>query len=197
MHAEIKNNISFEADPPNERNPGYCEAFSALPVNLLKEKCKTTMAKAPPIIGSNRLTILKPEMSSSPFKYDPLFQSGGENSVFENINNSQPCTNMKKPLPQSLIGLKAVYLALQQRSHQGRALESFGPPTFSLLSPSLRLQSYLKQDLEAPFVVFSWNKTNRIQVFWLALARRSHHVCLPSCDQEVVTSEKNLLFLCM
>lgn len=54
--------------------------------------------KAPPIIGSNRLTVLKPEMSSSPFKYDPLFQSGGENSVLENINNSQPHTNMKKCL---------------------------------------------------------------------------------------------------
>lgn len=56
--------------------------------------------KAPPIIGSNRLTVLKPEMSSSPFKYDPLFQSGGENSVFENINNSQPRTNMKKKKTQ-------------------------------------------------------------------------------------------------
>lgn len=86
--------------------------------------------KAPPIIGSNRLTVLKPEMSSSPFKYDPLFQSGGENSVFENINNSQPRTNMKKYPPPLL---KAVYLAPRQRSHQGRALESLGPPSFFLL----------------------------------------------------------------
>lgn len=29
----------------NEQNPGYSEAFSALPVNLLKEKRKMTMAK--------------------------------------------------------------------------------------------------------------------------------------------------------
>lgn len=43
--AEIKKNISFQADSRNEQNPGYCEAFSALPVNLLKEKCKMTMAK--------------------------------------------------------------------------------------------------------------------------------------------------------
>lgn len=37
--------ISVQADFGNERNPGYCGAFSALPVNLLKEKCKMTMAK--------------------------------------------------------------------------------------------------------------------------------------------------------
>lgn len=37
-------------------------------------------------------------MSSTPFKYDPLFQSGvgAGGSVFENINNSQPHTNIKK-----------------------------------------------------------------------------------------------------
>lgn len=159
--------------------------------------------KAPPIIGSNRLTVLKPEMSSSPFKYDPLFQSGGENSVFENINNSQPRTNMKKqpppPPPRTSPPLKAVYLAPRQRSHQGRALESPGPPSFSsaffftyiykYISPLLRLQSHLEEDLEAPFVVFPWNKTNRIQVFWLALASTSRHVSLPSCEPEVVTSE--------
>lgn len=57
--------------------------------------------KAPPIIGSNRLTVLKPEMSSSPFKYEPLFQSEGENSVLENINNSQPRTNMNKKIDPS------------------------------------------------------------------------------------------------
>lgn len=148
--------------------------------------------KAPPIIGSNRLTVLKPEMSSSPFKYDPLFQSGGENSVFENINNSQPRTNMKTQ-PHPL--LKAVYLAPRQRSHQGRALESLGPPSFFLffciffLHPGFK--SHLEEDLEAPFVVFPWNKTNRIQVFWLALASRSRHVCLPSCEPEVVTSEES------
>lgn len=96
--------------------------------------------KAPPIIGSNRLTVLKPEMSSSPFKYDPLFQSGGENSVFENINNSQPRTNMKKkkhsPLLLSPPLLKAVYLAPRQRSHQGRPLESLGPPSFFFFPPA-------------------------------------------------------------
>lgn len=124
--------------------------------------------KAPPIIGSNRLTVLKPEMSSSPFKYDPLFQSGGENSVFENINNSQPCTNMKTQR-QALPFLKAVYLAPQQRSHQGRALERL----FFLFSSPLRLQSHLEEDLEGPFVASPWNKTNRIQVFWLALSRAS------------------------
>lgn len=89
--------------------------------------------------------------------------------------------------------LKAVYLAPRQRSHQGRALERLGPPSFSFflfLSP-LRLQSHLEEDLEAPFVVFPWNKTNRIQVFWLALASRSRHVCLPSCEPEVVTSEES------
>lgn len=155
--------------------------------------------KAPPIIGSNRLTVLKPEMSSSPFKYDPLFQSGGENSVFENINNSQPRTNMKKhPLLLTPPLLKAVYLAPRQRSHQGRALESLGPPfsfstpllSFFIFSP-LRLQSHLEEDLEAPFVVFPWNKTNRIQVFWLALVSRSRHISLPSCEPEVVTSEES------
>lgn len=63
----------------------------------------------------------------------------------------------------------------------------FLPPLpFFIFSP-LRLQSHLEEDLEAPFVVFPWNKTNRIQVFWLALASRSRHVSLPvmwarSCD---------------
>lgn len=105
--------------------------------------------KAPPIIGSNRLTVLKPEMSSSPFKYDPLFQSGRENSVFENINNSQARANMKK---QSAPLLKAVYLAPRQRSHQGQALERPGPPLFppsSFLRPGFK--SRLEEDLEAPF----------------------------------------------
>lgn len=103
--------------------------------------------------------------------------------------------------------LKAVYLASRQRSHQGRALESFGPPSFSfsysppptsfffsphfLFFSPLRLQSHLEEDLEAPFVVFPWNKTNRIQVFWLALASRSRHVSLPSCEPEVATSEES------
>lgn len=87
--------------------------------------------KAPPIIGSNRLTVLKPEMSSSPFKYDPLFQSGGENSVFENINNSHPRTYTKKKKTDPPPHLKAVYLAPRQRSHQGRPLKSLGPPSSS------------------------------------------------------------------
>lgn len=122
--------------------------------------------KAPPIIGSNRLTVLKPEMSSSPFKYDPLFQSGGENSVFENINNSQPRTDMKKQTPFLPVPaptppppfLKAVYLAPRQRSHQGRALESPGPPSPSLLSPPpsslplppLGFRAILKKTLRPP-----------------------------------------------
>lgn len=82
--------------------------------------------------------------------------------------------------------LKAVYLAPRQRSHQGRPLESLGPPSFFFFRP-LRLQSHLEEDLEAPFVVFPWNKTNRIQVFWLALASRSRQRLPPvmwarSCD---------------
>lgn len=110
--------------------------------------------KAPPIIGSNRLTVLKPEMSSSPFKYDPLFQSGGENSVFENINNSQPRTYMKKQPPPLL---KAVYLASRQRSHQGRALESLGPPLplssfffFGLFFSAQASRAILKKTLRPP-----------------------------------------------
>lgn len=104
--------------------------------------------KAPPIIGSNRLTVLKPEMSSSPFKYDPLFQSGGENSVFENINNSQPRTNMKNYPPPRL---KAVYLAPRQRSHQGRALERPRPslflPSIFFCTPSRGFRAILKKTL--------------------------------------------------
>lgn len=90
------------------------------------------------------------------------------------------------PYPPSI--LKAVYLAPRQRSHQGRPLESLGPSSLLLhFFPPLRLQSHLEEDLEVPFVVFLWNKTNRIQVFWLALASTSRHVFAPvmwarSCD---------------
>lgn len=156
--------------------------------------------KAPPIIGSNRLTVLKPEMSSSPFKYDPLFQSGGENSVFENINNSQPRTNMKKQPPpphpsppKSCVPGTAAKVPPRTGTWKPRSsLFLLLPPiSFFFLPSPLRLQSHLEEDLEAPFVVFPWNKTNRIQVFWLALASRSRHVCLPSCEPEVVTSEES------
>lgn len=44
-HARAEGTIPFQADSENERNPGYGEAFSASPANLLKEKCKMTMAK--------------------------------------------------------------------------------------------------------------------------------------------------------
>ena len=144
--------------------------------------------KAPPIIGSNRLTVLKPEMSSSPFKYDPLFQSGGENYVFENINNSQPRTYMKKhplppPNPKSCVPGTAAKVPPRTATWKPR---SFLSPSLHFFPP-LRLQSHLEEDLEAPFVVFPWNKTNRIQVFWLALASISRHVFAPvmwarSCD---------------
>lgn len=152
--------------------------------------------KAPPIIGSNRLTVLKPEMSSSPFKYDPLFQSGGENSVFENINNSQPRTNMKKqpPPPQPSSPKSCVpgtAAKVPPRTGTWKPRSSLVLLLFFIFFSPLRLQSHLEEDLEAPFVVFPWNKTNRIQVFWLALASRSRHVCLPSCEPEVVTSEES------
>lgn len=101
-------------------------------------------------------------MSSTPFKYDPLFQSGvgAGGSVFENINNSQPHTNIKKkknkprlPTPPPL---KAVYLALQQRSHQGRALKSPGLlfllllPTSSLPFTLSGFRAILKKTLRPP-----------------------------------------------
>lgn len=56
--------------------------------------------------------------------------------------------------------LKAIHLAHLHRSRQGRTLES---RSLSLLFS--QLQWHLEEeDLEA-FVVFPWNKTNRIQVF--------------------------------
>lgn len=133
--------------------------------------------KAPPIIGSNRLTVLKPEMSSSPFKYDPLFQSGGENSVFENINNSQPRSDMKQPPPppRSLV-LKAVYLAPRQRSHQGRALESFGPPSVSSPPPSpvSGFRAILKKTLRPPLSSSLETKQIEFRSFdWLQRAELS------------------------
>lgn len=147
--------------------------------------------KAPPIIGSNRLTVLKPEMSSSPFKYDPLFQSGGENSVFENINNSQPRTNMKKkktqPPPPQPSPPKSCVPGTAAKVPPRTATWKPRSSLFFFFFRPLRLQSHLEEDLEAPFVVFPWNKTNRIQVFWLALASRSRQRLPPvmwarSCD---------------
>lgn len=81
------------------------------------------------------------------------FNPGEKTPVFENINNSQPRTDMKHPPPppQSLV-LKAVYLAPRQRSHQGRTLESFGPPAVSPppLPPVSGFRAILKKTLRPP-----------------------------------------------
>lgn len=156
--------------------------------------------KAPPIIGSNRLTVLKPEMSSSPFKYDPLFQSGGRKILSLRILITLIRHEKKKnAVPETL--LNSVYLAPRQRSHQGRTLESHGPPSFlfPLTSPpphphhhhhstSLRLQSHLEEDLESPlsssletkqieFRSFDWLWLRVSQKLGLQRGRRMGCVC--------------------
>ena len=152
--------------------------------------------KAPPIIGSNRLTVLKPEMSSSPFKYDPLFQSGGENSVFENINNSQPRTNMKKkqPPPPQPSPPKSCVPGTAAKVPPRTATWKPRSSLYFFFFPSLTRSGFraiLKKTLRPPLSSSLETKQIEFRSFdWLQRADLAN-VCLPSCEPEVVTSEES------
>lgn len=114
---------------------------------------------------------IKPEISSSPFKYDPLFQSWGKFLSLRILINPKQC-RWKTPRPY--VKLKAVYLAPRKRSHQGQTLESLGPFPLSASEPSWRRPWGL---CRVPL-----KQTNRIQVFWSAYFATSSSIGSQNLD---------------
>lgn len=154
-HLKKKKKIfHFIADSGNEWNPGILlRSFQCW--QLISSRRNTTWQwQSTSNNWVQQAYRIKPEISSSPFKYDPLFQSWGKFLSLRILINPK---QHRWKTPRPYVKLKAVYLAPRKRSRQGRTLESLGP----FLS---QLQNHLEEDLEA-FVVFPWNKQIEFRSF--------------------------------